>query len=1001
MRFFILIGLLLLGNYRLYPQLSDEEFSHISTENGLSNNNINAILQDHKGFFWLGTNDGLCRYDGKTFKFFKKKAGSKDCISGNTITDIIQDKENNLWIATQDGGITQFNPYSNAGTKFKHFKYNKFDSTSIPTNFITTLLEDKNGLIWFGTEGHGVLALNKTTGKIAFNISVNARNIIKLFQGPNNEIWVGRQGGGLLKINVENGNASQDVRYLDFYKKLPHMVITSFLKVEDGHWIGSWDKVIFNIKSDDKKDIIDQSKGFNHDIINSFLNTEKYIWLGGDNGLQLYDKSKNKFLTIQQTIDNKYPITKSKVKCIYEDKNGIVWVGTTKGLLFFDKRMQDFKQYFLDGKNDLKIHDISFYNENKIDFSTDKGIYTFDKLTNKISFSPITFEGQNLIVSKIFKSKNGKTFIGTNRSLFEYAGGKLSMLPNTEKDEVMYNIISSRITDIEESKIDGDDCLITLPYGHYFSYYNFREQKWYSRLTKNNKLTTKFGIKDNLIKDILIDSNKILFSTVKGGINIYRDSFHFNINSENNSALQTNHISQIIKYKNSYIISTYGSAIYITDMGFKNLTHLPLSPNLCEGIYCDKDLLWLISNGNLYTYHLKLQYLKKINLPDKYKSGGITGKIFHDKKGMIYVTGQNYFIPINNNLKLDTLNYGLVITDIKVGNASIQNTTYDKIFVPYDKNNLKFEFSVPYYTKADGIKYSYRIKELNNNWVDIDDQQFLEFYNMNSGSYHLEMRFSHINGLWKEYDSPIEFKIGLPFYRQWWFILMCMVILFNVIIYIYQSKLNYEKIQNTIRNKISQDLHDQVGATLTGINIYSKLAKKNVDEGGNIELHGLLEKISYASQNTVSEINDIVWAINPENDSFEGIVNRMKTLMQNLFNSNNIKFEFNYDELLFKKPINMSIRKNLFLIFRELINNILKHSNCNKVQVNLTTNNNDIVLMIEDNGKGFNYEKAILTKSMSGNGLKNMKHRADENKGTIDIFSNENQGTKIIVKLKI
>lgn len=985
----------------LFGQLADEDFTLITSENGLSNNQVNVILQDHKGFLWLGTNDGLNRYDGQTIKVFNKQSKIKNGIGGNIITDIIQDADHKLWIATQDGGISVFDPYSASELKFRHFKHNKSDTTSIPTNFITTLLDDGNGLIWFGTEGHGVLAMDKKSGKIIHKIAVNARNIIKLFKGPKDEIWVGRQGGGLLKINVKTGSASQDVRYLDFYKNLPHMVITSFLKVDDGYWIGSWDKVIYHIDDKDKEIIINKSSGFQQDIVNAFLNTDTHIWIGGENGIQLYDKTTKRFYKIISQPGNKYPITKNMVKCLFHDRNGIVWVGTSKGLLQYDRNAKTFDQIFLDEHQELKIYDVSFYDESRIDFATDKGIYSYFPLTRKIHLHKYYFEGQKLIVSKIYRTKNRKTFLGTNRSLFALENNELKMLKNTNEDEVMYNIIASRIIDIEEVKIKGEQCLITVPYGHYFTYYNFNKSQWYSRLTKGINVISQFGIKDNLIKDVLVDSNTILFSTVKSGINVYQNDTSFVVNTENNKVLQTNNISQVIRYKKGYIISTFGGGIYLADEKFKNLSLLPLSPNLNEGIYFDGELLWLISNGNLFQYHLTKQFIRKIMLPDKYKSGGISGKIYCDQKGTIYVLGQNYFIPINSNFEWETQFYNMTITDIKVGNSTINYSKGNKIFVPYDKNNIKFEFSVPHYSGSEEIKYSYKIPELSNEWIDINDKQFLEFYNMNSGKYRLNVRYSNINGLWNEYPQSVEFEIGLPVYKQWWFILILTITSGASIVYIYQEKLKNEKIQNTIRNKISQDLHDQVGATLTGINIYSKLAKNKVDETGNIDLHNLLEKISSSAQNTITDINDIVWAINPHNDSFEGIVNRMQTLMQSVFHPNNIQYEFSFNEALFKRPMDMSLRKNLFLIFRELINNILKHSACTFVLVDLNLVSNELILTIVDDGKGFDYENALQKPSMSGNGLKNIMLRVKENEGNVEVLSNTIKGTKTIIRLKI
>ncbi|MCX6277648.1 MAG: tetratricopeptide repeat protein, partial [Bacteroidetes bacterium] len=180
-----------------------------------------------------------------------------------------------------------------------------------------------------------------------------------------------------------------------------------------------------------------------------------------------------------------------------------------------------------------------------------------------------------------------------------------------------------------------------------------------------------------------------------------------------------------------------------------------------------------------------------------------------------------------------------------------------------------------------------------------------------------------------------------------------------------------------IRNKIAGDLHDDIGSTLNSISIYSEVAKKN--SGDRDEA---LDMIGDASRKVIEAMSDIVWTINPENDNFGKIIFRMKSLVYNLFRAKNIEFTFHADEILNEKKLSLEERRNFYLIFKEAVNNLVKYSNATHASITLTNENNFIRLGIRDDGVGFD-----LLQENAGNGLKNMKRRAEEMKAEFKIES--------------
>jgi two-component system sensor histidine kinase UhpB len=194
----------------------------------------------------------------------------------------------------------------------------------------------------------------------------------------------------------------------------------------------------------------------------------------------------------------------------------------------------------------------------------------------------------------------------------------------------------------------------------------------------------------------------------------------------------------------------------------------------------------------------------------------------------------------------------------------------------------------------------------------------------------------------------------------------------------------------SIRNRIADDLHDDIGSTLNSISVYSEVAKQK-----SPAVIQELEQIGEASRKVIEAMSDIVWTINPENDSFEDIILRMRSFSYNLLRAKNIEHSFRADETLNNLKLLLQDRRNFYLFFKEAINNLAKHSNATRAEIHLTYENYFITLMIRDNGKGFD-----TLKEYNGNGINSMKKRAEEMDASLQVASEVNNGTTIQLKIK-
>lgn len=1016
------IGLLHITFY-LQAQPPTLFFERVSVQDGLSNNKVNCILQDKRGFIWVGTNDGLNRYDGHNFLVFRNKPGDTASMSGNTITDLLEDEEGLLWIATSDGGLTRYDYKASPQQQFKQYKHMPADKQSIPVNIVNALIEDKDGYLWLGTSGASVIRFDKNTGR--FDLTMPAgpgipRVALDLCLDKDGMIWAGRQGGGIIKVNPSDMRYTYDKRYDQLYANLPHMVVSSlFCDKEKNIWYGSWDKVLYKYDEETDSELVyrqsDSPGSFINDEAVSFAeDAHGFLWIGGrTTGLQLMNKKTKVFYNYRHNPAQEGSLADNTINCIYIDRTGNIWLGTDKGISICNPSQQRFTQTFLlpsrNFSNSVTVYDF-FSDENKdLWIGTSEGIFYRKNNSNTIQHKPLTYQGNKLSVTKFSRDRHGTFYIGTNYSLFVYdrEKGKVWLLPNTEKDKVMNKIIESRVVSIVEDVIDSKPVLLVSPYGHYLAYYDFEQQKWVSRLDSNKNIIGNFNIRDNLVHKLYKSSTgKIWMATTREGLgewitNKKGGSVFYANDPSRNDAISNNNVFDIAEdNKGNLWASTFGGGLNYVEVRGREINHITATNNLLEGIAVDKENnVWMISNGNLQKYDVVSKSSTTYTLPDLEKTGGIKGYIYKDEEGKMYVGGNNYFISFHPEaIDIKKTDAGVFITDFKIFNNSFSHLLGDNtIRLSHRQNYFTFEFSAPDYSSPLPVRYAYMLENFDADWVETGTRNVATFSNLPGGVYTFRVRASNNTGTWSNIQQSIKIIITPPFWKRWWFYALCAAFISASVYLLYRYRINELLKRQAIRNKIAQDLHDNVGSTLSSISVYSQVAQIQNEGGGNQELNDILGKISITSTDMISEMNDIVWAINPRNDNMEKIVQRMESFAKPLLAAKGIQFKFKYDPAILSTWLQMEKRKNFYLIFKEVINNIIKYSNATSVTVDIGIRNRKLELLVRDNGIGFDTAKAMTDQrqSLSGNGLRNMKMRAAEMKGEISIKSKPGEGTSI------
>ena len=881
-------------------------------------------------------------------------------------------------------------------------------------------MEDTPGNLWLATSGHGVLRFDKQKKTFSEPIRHRSRTCLDLAIDQKGIIWAGKQGGGLTKIDPITMNYEEDERYSDVYAKLPHMTVASlFRDSKNNMWLGSWDKVVYRVNlSNQQEEVFRKTPdpfSFPGDDPLAFAeDTYEHIWIGGKyNGLYFYHPVAGKFFNYKHDPSKEGTLANNQVNCIYIDRSGIVWIGTNGGISIYDPVQQKFAQTFLPviNNNRQTIYDFHTDENNNVLIGTSEGLYIRNASDRSLHHYPLTYKNEKLAVTKFFRNGDGILYIGTQVSVFRLKSDfTIQVLPNTEKDVVMNHIIESRVVSMTADTIDGHPALLVSPYGHYLAYYDFVLQQWVSRQDSTRQIIKNFNIRDNLIRKFFKAGNgKIWMATSKAGLGEWVKhssplvQYYSNVPG-NDSTISNNHIFDIREdIKGNLWVSTYGGGLHHFNVVTKKFKHITASHNLAEGIQVDESgNIWMIANGNLHKYDPYRKSYSTFQLPDLEKSGGVRGYLCKDSKGKMYLAGSGYFIAFDPASIRDLRATPAVhFTDFKIFNNSYSHLLFEKeIRLRYNENFFSVEFAAPGYQAGYPVQYAHQLEGVDDNWVEDGTKGAVNYTNLDAGEYVFKIRATIKPGVWDNQISTVHIRIKPPWWRSWWFFSIAAVFIALVIYVMYRYRINELLKRQAIRNKIAQDLHDNVGSTLSSISVYSQVAKIYQQQEKMEPLKDTLEKISATSSEMISEMNDIVWAINPRNDNMETILQRMESFARPLLASQDVKFHFTYDLSIQHQHLEMAKRKNFYLIFKEAVNNALKYSGCKNLWVEIHLHHHQLELSVKDDGKGFDTNKVRSMNTLSGNGVRNMEMRAREMKGNFKIQSDAT-GTKITLAFPI
>ncbi len=291
------------------------------------------------------------------------------------------------------------------------------------------------------------------------------------------------------------------------------------------------------------------------------------------------------------------------------------------------------------------------------------------------------------------------------------------------------------------------------------------------------------------------------------------------------------------------------------------------------------------------------------------------------------------------------------------------------------------------YTQPLKNKFAYKLEGFDRDWIYSGNRHYASYTHLDPGRYIFKVKGTNNSGIWSAKEQSISLIITPPYWQTWWFRSLMILFIAGILYSFYRIRLNRILELERLRIKIASDLHDDIGSALTRISIDSDLLKSNL---GNEESNVIFQRIGNVSREIISSMSDVVWSIDSRNDTIQDLINKMKDFAYSVLSAKNILVTFETESLNLQKKIKIDLRQNIYLIFKEAINNSSKYSNADEIKVSLKNINGNFLMTINDLGSGIS-----SSEKLTGHGLRNMKMRAERIGGKIEFV--KDGGFKIVL----
>jgi len=1072
----------------LFAQNNDFEFENISIESGLSHYGVNCILQDSRGFIWIGTDNGLNRYDGRDFKIFKNDPmdssslsasyveclyedkhhalwvgtenglnrfdrhsetfsrflpipGDTTSLSGYSIADIYEtsgDSVDALWIATRSGvrdsigGLSRFDPVSET---FTRYLYDAENPNSISDNALRFIFEDDFGKLWIGTWSYGLNRFDPTlSGKAIFAHfrhdaadaqSLSSDNVWDGVRDKNGMLWFATFGSGLNRYDPQTGifnhyrHKDNDPNSL-FQDYVADILIDSFGMI----WL--CDGVLTRFNPNDGTFVHIKFSQNQTDWRGSYMPEVLYedkshiLWVGTKgHGIYKIDLKPKRFKHYVKNAGVPNSLNDNEIRIIHEDAAANIWIATrNSGLCRFDPEEETFIRFKCvpdDPKtisNDIVISLLDDQN-GYLWVGTVGGLNRINPENNQVirlvknsgSQSGLTKE---IAVNTMYEDRSGTIWIGTySKGLFRYDPRsrhfKQFMIDTSAE------AIPRRLNDIQ------------------YIYEDRSGNLWVSSWTAQYFFDRQ---KESFVPHVLVadDETNLYFNSPfedRWG-NIWGASMGLNTVDLTTKKMQRYRAFQnpshstgfdfANNHPHSILKDTTGALWLGTSMGLhkfdprarKYIAHYYekdglLSNYVLKVVTDNLGKFWILTGKGISIFDEKnphgSQFRKLDAREGVFNTPSSAQAFMESENGDIYWGGTNGIYRFLSNVRssnpyippVQLTDFNIFDKSTKLDSAVSEIKT---IHLKHNENFFSLTFAALDFTNPNQNQYVYKLEGFDRNWVKSGNRNQASYTNVPSGGYIFRVKGSNNEGVWNEEGISVRIIIMPPYWATWWFRLLVSTVVLSLVFSFLRYRRARRREMEQTRYRIARDLHDDVSSSLSSIALTTELMQK--DETTSRNEKRLLTRIKNSSRKLIESMDEIVWAVNPEYDQLDNLLLRMKDFATETFDKSTIKYSLSFPEQECLQSCQMGFRRNLFLIYKELLHNIVKHADASQVNISLKKLHHDITLEVTDNGTGFDW-----TSAKNGIGLKSLRLRTEDLGGHLEFESSAGAGTEVKLTVKI
>jgi ligand-binding sensor domain-containing protein/signal transduction histidine kinase len=966
------------------------------TDEGLPNNRVQAIAQTGDGYLWVGTLEGLARFDGLEFKTYN--CANTPQLKNASITALCSDAKGGLWIGTEGGGLVRlwqgrFSLYTAqdglagdhvraisqshdgaiwiASTQgLSRFRDGKFQTYTVRdgllSDAVTALCEDPDGFMWVAT----TRGLNRLRAGVVEAFTAN--NILAESQRRHWNVGTPAMDA----VAATNGLSSDSIRSLC---------------LDRGHrlWIGS-DYGLMWYSSGNfyaYTTLYGLSDNF---VITIYEDSRNNLWAGTYSGL-------NRFIEGRfHTELNNHGIPYDQVNVVFEDAGGDIWVGSREGLIRLTP-----KPFTVE----TKLQGLSHNHVTSVleDHLGGLWVGTWGGGLNEVTADRVRVYGTSNRLSSdlilaLCEGHDGSIWAGAdnNGGLFQLRGQNVAHY--TERDGLIGKAIISLHEDRENNLWIGT-------------------QQGLCR-RRDGKFVTETKAQNLPIRAICEDSHGQLWFGGDAGLMRSRDGNFENLSGSGNFPAETVSSLYADAEDNLWVGTLTGGLLrWRREHWDRFSVQDGLFSSEVLGIVEAQGWLWLSSTKGIF--RVRKNDLESLNHGKKEvvpcivygKADGLESIVCGSMAApAVWKTADNrlYFATTKGLAVTEADDPGLdlhfpqvYIEQVEVDRKPVPPLDGQSVTIPPSRGELDIRYTALDLRAPEKCRFKYRLDGVDSDWVNAETHRAAHYNNVIPGTHRFHVLACNRDGVWNETGAYLDLELRPHLWQTWWFRTLAVAALIGlasgsarlITQRKMQRKLELMERKHAVereRGRIAKDIHDDLGSSLTRIMLLGQRAKGDLAERKEVGAH--LEKIINFSRGTIQSMDEIVWAVNPRNDNLDGLVNYLVEYVDHFFEDTGIRCRLQMP-IASQLTLPTEVRHDLFLAVKEALNNVLKHSMASEVQIQVVHDDSTVSIVIDDNGCGFDLEPA--RNGRQGNGLQNMRKRLDALGGQMELVTAPGHGTKL------